>query len=431
MPRSGKILAVKTLWGTAAEENAATIFRVVRTDEEAVGFDPQLCARVVSASEWQRLVAGQKVSFSTYGALVLEGKSLERLSEALAESTLQRSLSWSVDSADVPLCFGVAAGEFVTGDVISVDTAHERVLFLYEVNSGTNALYLTDLCNSHCLMCPQPPKAEDGVTKEALLRTIACLPNDLPYLGLTGGEPTVVEETFFSVLKALKDRFPTTEMHLLSNARKFSDAAFVQRFAKVRPAGLSVGVPLYASSAQLHDFIVQAKGAFDEAVLGMMNLAKLGVPVEVRVVLHKQTIPGLLELVDFLYHNLPFVYHIALMGMEHMGYVKRHWDELWISPVDYQEVLLSAVQYLHRRGMSVSIYNLPLCLTNRRLWTFTRDSISTFKKAYAKECEGCTLVNRCPGLFHYQAGKMPVVPVKDVHWCAGSSDAEAVENSSQ
>ena len=74
--------------------------------------------------------------------------------------------------------------------------------------------------------------------------------------------------------------------------------------------------------------MVQAVGAFDQTVRGLYTAAKHGLAVEIRVVLHKQTIPGLADLMEYIYRNLPFVQHVALMGLEPMGYVKKNWDLL-------------------------------------------------------------------------------------------------------
>ena len=132
---------------------------------------------------------------------------------------------------------------------------------------------------------------------------------------------------------------------------------------------------------------------------GLYNAAKYGLRIEIRVVLHKQTLPRLKNLADFIYRNLPFVNHIALMGLENMGYVKANWSLLWEDPVDYMPVLEDTVRYLFYRRMNVSIYNLQLCLLPRSLWGFARQSISDFKNIYLDECTNCDVQDRCAGLF--------------------------------
>jgi len=93
------------------------------------------------------------------------------------------------------------------------------------------------------------------------------------------------------------------------------------------------------------------------------------------------------------------------MGMEHMGYVKKNWETLWVDPVEYMPVLESAVQHLWRRRMMVSIYNLQLCLLPQSLWSFARRSISDFKNEYVEVCDGCSVREKCAGMFSSQLGR--------------------------
>jgi hypothetical protein len=65
----------------------------------------------------------------------------------------------------------------------------------------------------------------------------------------------------------------------------------------------------------------------------LYNAEQAGLTLEIRVVLHKQSIPRLRQLANFIYRNFPFTAHVALMGLENMGYVKKNWDLLWIDPV--------------------------------------------------------------------------------------------------
>ena len=186
---------------------------------------------------------------------------------------------------------------------------------------------------------------------------------------------------------------------MLSNGRMYAYEDFVAKLAAVHHPDFLTSIPLYADNAADHDYVVQAKGAFDQTVQGFYNAAKHGLAVEVRVVLHKQTIPGLLPLMEFIYRTLPFVRHVALMGLENMGYVKKNWDLLWIDPVDYASDLEAAITYLFHRRVAASIYNLPLCVLPKALWSFARQSISDFKNIYLAECEGCSVRPHCAGLF--------------------------------
>ena len=297
-------------------------------------------------------------------------------------------------------------------DVVSLDVSRRRLYLLYEAKSKNNALYVTDLCNSHCIMCPQPPKEVDDVGIEKIKEIIKNLPQGVEFLGITGGEPTMLHEELCEILELLKEKNPDIFLHILSNARLFEDYHYTKRIRTAAPRNTTFGVPLYSAEREIHDFITQASGSYDETIRGIINLAKFGFGIEIRTVLHKQTVNGLPLLADFIYNKLPFVAHVAFMGMEHMGFVKRNWEWLWISPKDYQERLYEAVRFLFIRGINISIYNLPYCLTDKRLWGLLTDSITDFKKDFQDKCNECLLKQTCGGLFHYQKDNTEVVPIR-------------------
>lgn len=271
---------------------------------------------------------------------------------------------------------------------------------VYRPESHNNVIFATGRCNSNCLMCSQPPKEsiETGWL-ESHLRSIDLISDNPEILGISGGEPTLLGDDLVTILDRISIRLPDTNLFMLTNGRQFADETYVKKIAAIPNLRLISAIPLYADVAPIHDYIVQAKGAFDQTAKGLYNMARHQLPVEIRVVLHKQTIPRLLHLMEFIYRNFPFVAHVALMGLENMGYVKKNWDLLWIDPVDYQDELEAAVRYLYYRQMSVSIYNLQLCILKPSLHGFARKSISDFKNIYLEECSNCSEKNDCAGLF--------------------------------
>lgn len=293
-------------------------------------------------------------------------------------------------------------------DVVLVQPHHKRLWVIFRRGSNSNSLFVTSACNSNCLMCPQPPKEKDDVSYSSLLQQIQCLPDSVEEICVTGGEPTILGTKFIEILKTVKNKNPACSVHVLSNARLCKDKTFVNQMKSVGLESLTFGIPLYSSIPECHDYIVQSKGAFDETIEGIYNLAGAGIGVEIRIVLHKQTIKGLGLLADYIYNKIPYVRHVAFMAMEHMGYVKRNWDLLWVHPLDYKEQLLAAVRFLYIRGVNVSIYNLPYCLCDKRMWGFLRQSISDYKVDFNEECEKCALKGKCCGLFHYQREVMEV-----------------------
>jgi His-Xaa-Ser system radical SAM maturase HxsC len=286
------------------------------------------------------------------------------------------------------------------GDVVRLREGGSIVSVLWRRGARTNSLFATERCNSLCLMCSQPPReVNDSWRVRELLDTVALIDADSPQLGVTGGEPTLLGDGLSAVLRRCGDMLPDTELHVLTNGRTFKDPSAAADWCAAGGARTTWAVPLYADVPHVHDEVVAALGAFDETLDGLYELARHSARVEIRVVLHKLTVPRLPQLAEYIYRRLPFVEHVALMGLEPMGLAKGNRDRLWIDPVDYAAALQSATFHLANRGLAVSIYNLPLCALPRPLWPFARQSISEWKNRYAGECEPCEAKAHCAGFF--------------------------------
>jgi His-Xaa-Ser system radical SAM maturase HxsC len=296
---------------------------------------------------------------------------------------------------------------FRSGDVVVMEGDSGFVRSLYRPYETHHSLFVTERCSSNCLMCSQPPKDKDDVKSLTdRNRELIRLMNPSPeYLTITGGEPTLLGDHLFSLIDQLKMALPKTELHMLTNGRTFAWPDYAKRFGALKHPNLCLGVPLYSDCAGEHDHIVQAVGAFDQTVAGLHQAARNDIRVEVRVVLHRLTIPRLTRLMEYIYRNLSFVEHVALMGLEYTGYTPRNIKELWIDPFDYQEELERAVCYLSARDMTVSLYNHQLCVLRPSLWPYAKKSISDWKSLYLPECESCSALSACGGLFKWAAKK--------------------------
>ncbi len=285
-------------------------------------------------------------------------------------------------------------------DVIRVSKEKSAIRVMYRANSPNNGILITEQCNHYCLMCSQPPKAiDDSWLLDEINSLIPMIPKYTRELCFTGGEPTIFKERFLDVLRLTKSYLPDTSIHILSNGRAFISESFTNSYANINHPDMMIGIPLYSDDAGQHDYIVQAKGAFDETILGILNLKKLNQKVEIRVVLHKQSIGRLKQLCEFIGRNLLFVDHVALMGLEMTGFTRANLDKLWVDPYDYKDTLSESVHTLAQYGMNVSIYNHQLCLINDDVLPYYKKSISDWKNEFVEECNGCKRLSECGGLF--------------------------------
>ncbi|PCI54484.1 MAG: His-Xaa-Ser system radical SAM maturase HxsC [Alphaproteobacteria bacterium] len=286
------------------------------------------------------------------------------------------------------------------GDIVRVTPNSSDIRVLYRVNASANFLFVTERCNSFCIMCSQPPRdVNDGHLVEELIEAVSLIDIGERELGITGGEPTLLGDRFFALLQAIKSNLPTTSIHVLTNGRTFADPLLAKQISEIDHYDLMLGIPLYSDVSHIHDFVVQADGAFDETIRGILNLKRHSQKVEIRVVLHKQTYDRLPQLAEFIGRNLQFVDHVALMGLEITGFTRANLEELWIDPLEYMDKLSEAVEILARFKIHTSIYNLQRCLLPRHLWGIAVKSISDWKNKYYEECDNCAEKHNCGGFF--------------------------------
>ena len=286
------------------------------------------------------------------------------------------------------------------GDIIRLDPASGAMRSLYRRNSPHNTILLTEQCNHYCLMCSQPPKSIDDswLLREAF-ELISMMPKETKGLGFSGGEPTLYGDRLIELLSHTKRMLPNTAVDILSNGRAFKEVSFAKKYAAVEHPDMLIGIPIYSDDPVRHDYVVQSKGAFDETIQGILNLKKVQQRVEIRIVIHKQTIERLSETCEFIARNLLFVDHVALMGLEITGFTRANLDLLWIDPYDYKDTLSEAVEILNGYGMATSVYNHTLCTVNPDVWDNYRKSISDWKNEYLDECVGCSKMGDCGGFF--------------------------------
>ena len=251
-------------------------------------------------------------------------------------------------------------------DVLAVELQRPAVRVLYRRNSLHNSFLLTERCNHYCLMCSQPPKSvnDDWIVDE-LFQAIPLISPETREVGFTGGEPTLLGERFLRLVRDMREHLPTTGLHILSNGRRFVDGRFASDYASIAHPDAMLGIPIYSASSQTHDYIVQADGAFDETIRGILNLKTYGQQVEIRVVVHRQNYAHLSALAEFIARNLTFVDHVALMGLEMTGFAKANIDALWIDPVDYRQELYEAVALRRLRFTDVDLQS-SVCTIDHR-----------------------------------------------------------------
>jgi His-Xaa-Ser system radical SAM maturase HxsC len=285
------------------------------------------------------------------------------------------------------------------GDIISY-SEEGKIWVLFRKEAKYNTFLLTERCNHLCLMCSQPPKKkDDGWLLEQAMCATDLIPKTTTRFGFSGGEPTLYGEGLIKLIEKCAGILPFTTIDILTNGRAFSDPSYAKSLANIGHKSCQLCIPLYSHIPEVHDYVVQARGAFDETIDGILNLKALNQKVEIRIVIHKQTIQSLVETCQYITKNLRFVDHVALMGLEITGFTRANFDSLWIDPYEYKDILSEAVNVLNLSKIRNSVYNHQLCIINQDIEKNYVHSISDWKNEYLDICKDCTRRADCGGFF--------------------------------
>jgi His-Xaa-Ser system radical SAM maturase HxsC len=283
------------------------------------------------------------------------------------------------------------------GDIVQFNPRGASVV-IYEKQSTSNAFFLTERCNSKCVICPQPPKNNYDYTNISIA-TAELINDEITSIGITGGEPTITWDGLIRLISKLIVTQPNVTIELLTNARALHQYEKAKELSENSNSQLITCIPLYSDIDHIHDAIVGCKGAFWQTVEGIYNLERFKIPVELRLVVVKQNHERLVKWAEFVYRHFPFVKHIAIMGLEPVGNAMVNIEKVWIDPLDYSDQLGLTVKTFYRQDMDVSIYNHQLCIIPKHLWDHCKKSISEWKNIYFETCSNCTVKTLCGGFF--------------------------------
>ena len=164
----------------------------------------------------------------------------------------------SLSAKGKPWCIVDNVDSFHEGDIVVINKEGE-ITFVYDIKSNHNVLMATERCNHRCIMCPQPPILQEKDRTPFNLKLIALFDKQTQEIGITGGEPTLIGDNLFTLIKNIKKKLPNAAINILSNGVKFSDKEYAIKLAKCKHHNLQIDIPLFSDIAEKHNQIVGAK----------------------------------------------------------------------------------------------------------------------------------------------------------------------------
>lgn len=300
---------------------------------------------------------------------------------------------------------GVRIGD-LDGDVVLIDPGRGRVERLLRVESTTNTLLVTERCDQLCVMCSQPPK-KTHVDRFDLLEEACRLAPDGMLIGISGGEPTLYKEQLLTLIDRTLAARPDLAFHILTNGQHF-EPGDIARLGRSTFRRVSWGIPLYASNAATHDLIVGKDGAFAKLEEGLANLAMAGARVELRTVVLSDNVDQLPALAGYVAARLRFVEAWSIMQLEHIGFAKNGWNQLFFDHVQRFAPIAEALDRALLHGVRAQLFNFPRCTVPAAYRRLAIASISDWKRKFAPACARCSERGACSGFFEWHPDEQTV-----------------------
>lgn len=289
-----------------------------------------------------------------------------------------------------------------TGEYSILEFQDHAAYVYYDACAVDNALFITNRCNSNCIMCPVSSivRKNSGIARiEELLQIVKQIPSDAEHLTITGGEPFLLKKDLFRLFLTLKEQLPYTEYLLLTNGRALADPEYFRLFHETFPEKGIIGIPIHGYDTASHDGITRARGSFGQTMLGLKRLLRTRAKVELRIVVSRLNLEFIDKIAELIVHEFPGVYTVKFIGLEMLGNARLNREKVWVNYRTSFQAVKESIRYLVLHGVNVGIYNYPLCCVDQGFWPICERSITDYKIRYLPKCEYCRKKDACGGMF--------------------------------
>ncbi len=260
---------------------------------------------------------------------------------------------------------------------------------------------VTFQCNNDCISCifdTRQMKLMQDPLPESLQEFIG-EQKDEECIAFTGGEPTLSKH-LFKLLKYTRQKWPEKHIFLVSNGRKFSEKNYARELAELKLGNFKVGIPIFSHNPAIHDEITRAKGSFDETIKGIENLIKLGVEVELRIIVNKMNYQEMSKTAEFIAKNLKGILRVVFINMKYTGNAFINRKKLFVRYSKLAPFVEKAANALIEKGFEVKLFHFPLCIIQEKYWNLAAGITKQENElVYSKNCRGCTVKDICPRIW--------------------------------
>ena len=212
-------------------------------------------------------------------------------------------------------------------------------------------------CNNNCIFCvvADGRNMPNMATEEAKDQMYQARENGANEVVLTGGEPTIRKD-LIEIVKYARD-IGYTLIQLQTNARMLSYKEYVDKLVK---AGVNEFVPaIHAHTAELHDYITQVKGSFNETYQAIKNIREYDVYLITNTVLSKLNYKVLPEIARMVIDLKVDQFQFACVHP--LGNAWNYYDEVVPNFSEIQPYVHKAIDIGKEANVDVRVEAIPFC----------------------------------------------------------------------
>jgi len=213
-------------------------------------------------------------------------------------------------------------------------------------------------CNNNCRFCSidfdkRKFNKSTGEVKQDILHARE---SGAEILGFTGGEPTIRKDIIELAEFAKEQGFRTVRVQ--TNGRMFSDKEFAK---KVIGAGVNYfKFTLNGHTPEIHDFLSQVPGSFEQTIAGIKNVKALGRTVEINILINKQNYKFLPRMVKFLMDL--GVSRFTMIFPSYIGNALNYKDDVVVSLSNAVPYIKEAIDIVEEHGLDKAVtVSIPPC----------------------------------------------------------------------
>ena len=275
-------------------------------------------------------------------------------------------------------------------------------------------IQVTRECNQNCRFCSNPANDKTITLRAAKKLVDKYLSLKAAGVIFTGGEPTLYQHLDKLISYAKSKNLPA---RITTNGQRAADYTYLNR---LKTAGLShAHFSIYSHKPEVHDYLTRTKGSLKNLFCAIKNAGRLGIRVDINVVINKLNSRHLHTLVETVTTRFPFVGHFVFNNMD--PGMDRAVEDPSTVPVlsEFEASLTKAMRYLDSCGRPLRVERVPLCFMAefQHCSTETRKLVSAegrmtyfldekrlveqkvWEHGKSARCAFCDLVKICAGLY--------------------------------